>query len=51
MKRTSLGHVTAAGIPSSRGMGVLAEYEGFERMQALPLRARLAGATGVACSP
>ena len=46
MKRTSLGHVTAAGYPElARHARVLAEYEGFEaHAQALsPLRAKLAG--------
>jgi histidinol dehydrogenase len=46
MKRTSLGHVTAAGYPElARHARVLAEYEGFQaHAQALsPLRAKLAG--------
>ena len=46
MKRTSLGHVTAAGYPElARHARVLAEYEGFEaHAQALSeLRAKLAG--------
>jgi histidinol dehydrogenase len=51
MKRTSLGHVTAAGYPElARHAGVLARYEGFEaHAQALSaVRARLGigGGTG-----
>jgi histidinol dehydrogenase len=46
MKRTSLGHVTAAGYPElARHAGVLAAYEGFEaHAQALSaVRAKLGG--------
>lgn len=46
LKRTSLGHITAAGYPElARHARVLAEYEGFEaHAQALsPLRAELGG--------